>query len=154
MEGPNSKLVIETTNSQTSYSPGGKLQGKIIYNLDSASKNLDLQLGWVVSGQGEADIMCHCLKTFDLNSKSGSLPFELSIPIGPCSYAGHLFSIQWILEARIQNKNILTQLPITVSFQTITFHIKISKFNFYFYFSLNHHLSEIKLKVTPPYIYW
>lgn len=109
-------IEIELKDNRAVFKPGDLVQGILRWSAHGGKhfRQVEIRLGWSAANQETSDVMCHCAERFAVNSRSGSVNFEVNLPKAPRSYSGDLFSIKWLIEARTSDKKCVVQLPLTL----------------------------------------
>ncbi len=92
-------ISIQVKNNQTSFKPGDKVEGSIIWDLPKEPKEITVNLFWATDGKGSQDIEVVDFRKFQAYCKTGNDSFSFTLPIAPYSFSGNLISISWTLEA-------------------------------------------------------
>jgi len=93
---------IELPLNIDSFVPGSNLTGKIIWNVQTTPSEIVLNLFWHT--ESKSGVQVEIVATLKSGSKGlkGDWDFSMSLPTGPYSYAGKVFSVAWALELLIE----------------------------------------------------
>ena len=118
----NGSILIELMGSRNQYQPGEKIYGTVHWNLPYPSEEIDLSLLWYTIKHGTlAQLRFHDGGSTIVDSllipgnvQIASQDFEFTIPAGPYSYSGKLFSIIWGVLAIAKVNRARSSLHLTV----------------------------------------
>ena len=79
--------------------PGESIRGVVGWSFDQPMKTIELRLLWLQSGIGEPEATVVQHLKVPCSSDAGESSFEFDGVHSPYSYAGKLFSIEWLVEA-------------------------------------------------------
>jgi sporulation-control protein spo0M len=117
------ELLIELDRREP-YLPGETIRGQVLVRGagDERIRRLTLTLEWATSGRGNRDrggrletVLGEALRL--PNAGGLELPFQLTAPAAPPSYAGRLLSVEWSLRAHADlawARDPAAQVPITI----------------------------------------
>jgi hypothetical protein len=92
-------LKVEFSQPQAGLRPGGTLEGEATWTLSEPAPSLTLRLAWTTEGQGaDADPVLVETRTIEQPETEGRRPFSFTLPDGPWSFEGSLFSVLWYVE--------------------------------------------------------
>jgi len=108
-------VFIELDSDKMEYAPGGVVRGRVRWELDAPPRALSVRLFWYTDGRGTRNV--GIVDAYDTQPMGGDNEerFELPMPAGPYTCAGALVSIQWAVEAVIDDGRITNNVDITVS---------------------------------------
>ncbi len=101
----NCELKIVLDQPGGNYACGEKITGavRITAKKDCDCRKLTVGLRWSAGGQGDWDSAVKEERTLFAGkwqaSEQASYPFELTVPPGPLTYHGSLFSVDWFVSA-------------------------------------------------------
>jgi len=98
-------LEIHLDQEDASCRGGGSLEGKVVVRAHKeCSCTLTISVSWRTRGRGDREKGTPTTEPLFQGDwypgEERSYPFRLALPPGPGSYSGHLFGVQWVLEAR------------------------------------------------------
>jgi len=100
---------------KTTFKPGERISGKILWALEQPPKEIHLALGWITEGRGTQDNKLEAEETWLTEQTSGEESFDFRLPPSPYSLEGTLISINWALELSVKKGKAQYLLPLTVS---------------------------------------
>jgi hypothetical protein len=90
---------IEFPERKPALRPGETLRGEATWTLSEPAAALKLTLAWRTTGQGaHADPVTVEEQTIDQPATEGRQSFTFTLPDGPWSFEGTLFSVEWYVE--------------------------------------------------------
>jgi hypothetical protein len=84
--------------------PGQTLRGMVRWEWDDrrAERNVKVRLLWYTEGKGTEDCGVVGEHAVDASANSGQDRFTFALPPFPWTYAGHLLSVVWAVEALVE----------------------------------------------------
>ncbi len=94
-----SNFSIEFPEPKPALRPGDRLSGDAVWSLSEPAAALKLKLAWTTDGQGNGeDPVTVEERTIEQPAMEGRQSFAFTLPEGPWSFEGNLFSVQWYVE--------------------------------------------------------
>ena len=94
-----SQSVLQLSKIESHYRPGDTVRGTVSWTLAATPESLVVNLFWHTDGRGDTDVGVVASQELESPGTMGSRGFELKIPEGPFSFSGKLISLEWGVEA-------------------------------------------------------
>ncbi|HEY5893881.1 MAG TPA: hypothetical protein VIT91_11675 [Chthoniobacterales bacterium] len=93
-----SKLLVGLHENLKTFSPGDKIRGAVLWQLDRAPRDAEVNLLWFTRGKGTVDSkIVQTLQFHELNAND-TRTFEWGAPREPYSFSGELIALIWVVE--------------------------------------------------------
>ncbi|HMO27296.1 MAG TPA: hypothetical protein PKB10_13615 [Tepidisphaeraceae bacterium] len=96
-------MIDITLDGTTNYQPGDTIRGELSWALTIDVSQLALRLVWNTSGRATEYVQVASEQLLGAQPRAGRHPFELTAPQTPYSCDGKLVSIQWAVEAVVND---------------------------------------------------
>jgi hypothetical protein len=96
-------MINITLDGTTNYRPGETISGELAWDLPINVSQLALRLVWNTSGRAPEFVQIASEQLLGAQGKSGRRRFELPAPETPYSCDGRLVSVQWAVEAVVND---------------------------------------------------
>lgn len=106
-------LYIEVADP--AITPGGTINGKVLWALEKPPGEMLLSLGWWTEGRGSRDARIVEETSWSDPPLAGEDTFAFKVPASPYSFNGQLISLKWGLELSVKESRDKQLLEITVS---------------------------------------
>ena len=108
-------LKIQIDDNRKSFLPGEKITGQLSWQLSTQPDFIQLSLYWQARGKCFTDTGIAETLKFENPGSFGNESFSMTLPSGPYSFCGNLFSIEWKLELAMENGGKYTEEDIVMS---------------------------------------
>src|SRR4051812_44167063 len=110
-----SESQIEIHEDRNAFEPGEEIQGRVIWEFDSAPRTVELRLFWFTRGKGTEDVKVEDSVKFENPLAAESRPFRFRLPESPFSFSGKLISLVWAIELVAQPAKTVSRREIVVA---------------------------------------
>jgi len=111
-------IRIELKSENNRFQPGDILEGEAVWDFPTAPKSIAISLEWETQGKGDTNGEVCVEQSWAPLSQAGREPFRWTLPEGPVSLNGKLFSIQWLLRIWSVNPDQEAEMKIVISHLT------------------------------------
>jgi hypothetical protein len=92
--------MIRVTLPTNSFTPGTEINCALEWDpTDVPRSRIEVRLLWMISGWNKPEIHQAATIVLEQPGHTGQEMVRFQAPLAPLSYAGELFSIEWVLEA-------------------------------------------------------
>lgn len=93
-----SKLLVGLHENRSAFSPGDTIHGAVLWQLNRAPRDAEVNLLWFTRGKGTVDSEIVLSLPFDQPEASDTRTFEWIAPGEPYSFSGKLIALIWAVE--------------------------------------------------------
>ncbi len=111
-------IRIELKSEKNRFRPGDVLEGEAVWEFSTVPKSITVSLDWETEGKGDSDGEVCVEQSWSPQSQLGRVAFRWTLPEGPVSLNGKLFSVQWLLRIWSVNPDQEAEMKIVISHLT------------------------------------
>ncbi|MCU0720050.1 MAG: hypothetical protein MUC83_10135 [Pirellula sp.] len=108
-------IRIELKSEKNRFSPGDVLEGEAVWDFPTLPKSIAISLEWETQGKGDTNGEVCVEQSWAPQSPAGREVFRWTLPPGPISLSGKLFSVHWILRIWSVNPDQEAEMKIVIS---------------------------------------
>lgn len=117
-----SELILELDDT-TGIEPGGKLLGRLrweIVDISQKKRHIELSIGWKATSESREENQRVDGRTIDIDwNSSGVESFDFELPENPFSFKGQLISLQWFIEAALDDAIVQKEFVLSPTGETL-----------------------------------
>lgn len=110
-----SPLTIQLDQMDADYEPGETIAGEVLWDLDGMADEITVRLLWITSGRSKTDTGFAGEQSLVCALQQGKTRFELPGVLGPYSFHGELFKLDWWIEVTENSTGEKSQQKITIA---------------------------------------
>jgi hypothetical protein len=111
-------IRIELKSEKNRFSPGDTFEGEAVWDFPATPKLIAISLEWETQGKGDTNGEVCIEQSWAPQSPAGREAFRWTLPEGPISLSGKLFSVHWIMRIWSVNPDQEAEMKIVISHLT------------------------------------